>query len=171
MWRGGVCMRLSGVRLLPRRRRVCPGRQSLWCPHNFAARSERAPATRTLCWLKERSNQRERAQYEFARLYARSASALDTHLTRYGHEFRLRRGAPRLGYDTRSATPLASVQTQALPDQSDLCARTENARAHKPKDSHSGPLSLVTFFLGQHKESDRLPGRDPAPTRQEKKQP
>ena len=142
MWRGGVCMRLSGVRLLPRRRRVCPGGQSL-----------------SLCGLKEESNQRERAQYEFERPSSSDAGALATHLTRYGHEFRLHRGAPRLGDDTCRTRPFGSVKSQALPDQSDFSARSGNTRAHRPKHSCSGSLSLVTFFLSQQKESDRPPGR------------
>ena len=114
------------------------------------------------------SNQRERAQHEFERPSSSDAGALARHVTRYGHEFRLHRGAPRLGDDTCRARPFGSVKSQALPDQSDFSASTENARAHRPKDSCSGSLSLVTFFLSQQKESDCLPGHPRRRLSQEK---
>ena len=119
------------------------------------------------------SNQRKSAlnTSSFVRMRARDESGLNKGLTRYGHEFRLHRGAQRLGHIAGRARPFGSVQTQALPDQSDLCARTEIARAYKPKDPCWALFLCLLSFWANRKKVCRLPGRDPAPMWQQKNLP
>ena len=131
---GSVCMPLCEVLLL---RESTPG-------------VPRQAVTFSLLAQRE-SNQRERAEHEFARLCARSATSPATHLTRYGHVARLPRGTPYAGIDDAT---FGSVQTQSLPDQSDFTGPPENALRGQAHKFALGSLSLVTFFLSQQKESD-----------------
>jgi len=137
---GNVCMPLSNDPLMRSRRRVAP----------------RRAVTFFLVAQKE-SNQRKSALNTSSSFpaVAMQAGAHLQGLTRYGLKFRLHRGAPRLGHDTG---PGGSVQTQALPNQSDLSARPGNALRDQTRRFVLGSFSLVTFSLSQQRESDCQPG-------------
>ena len=145
----------DGVLLLPTRRRECPGGQSLWCPPNFAARSERTPATRTFCWPRKKVTS-ERGPNTHVWVCPRRDSSVRART----------QGMSGLSCDcTEPPDPLSWPKRGAPPCNRNLspyrvrcAARPPALRAHPPSNADSGSFSLVTFSLSQQRESDCPPG-------------